>query len=68
MNNEERGAIVRGAVVTLNSGGPDMTVQHADNTSGIVCQWFTEHGLLQYGMFPAVSLKVRRRPSEVAGE
>ena len=52
--------IEQGAVVNLKSGGPDMTVQSAQNPAGILCQWFNEQCQLQFGQFPAASLKVRR--------
>jgi len=53
-----------GEIVTLNSGGPDMTVESIDPMDGSVCcQWFNGNKL-EMGIFPTASLAQREENDE----
>ena len=54
-----------GDIVKLKSGGPDMTVQGAANTSetSVYCQWFAGKKL-ERGNFPVDSLEAVVEESE----
>lgn len=55
----DKAALVEGAVVSLRSGGPAMTVQNApeDGAANVYCAWFTETGELRTGSFKMAMLK-----------
>jgi uncharacterized protein YodC (DUF2158 family) len=52
-----------GDVVKLVSGGPVMTISSYRGDNEFICQWFDHANVLQFGTFPAKTLKVVASPT-----
>ena len=53
----------KGAVVRLNSGGPQMTALSDEESGKIFCQWFDRNGKMHKAEFDGAALSEFKKPN-----